>query len=119
MAGGVQVSGVAVGGGPSNRLPCQFTGRYFRLPYERIADERKLIDSILLYEDEYVLVLQPFGWHLNGDHIPNCPEQAQRNEVCHRFGWEVVCDFGPYIAVVRPQPELRIPHDVSGLRSRP
>lgn len=98
-----------------HRLPGTSSGRYFRLPYERIAEEEKLVEALLLYADEQVLILQPFGWHLNGDHIPNCPEQFSREWVCGIHGWEVVCDFGPYIAIVRQQPELLPVHDVSGL----
>lgn len=91
---------------------------YSRLPYERIADEKRLVSSIFLRVDASVLILQPFGWHLNGEHIPNCAEHLSREWVCGIHGWEVVCDFGPYIAIVRPHPGLVDPHDVSGLRRR-
>lgn len=70
------------------------------LPYERI-DSQKLQDSIHLFDGQHLLVLQPFGWHLDGHHIPNAPEQFSRESVCDEHGWEVVCDFGPYIAVVK------------------
>lgn len=71
------------------------------LPYERIHD-KALIPAIRLYENERLLVLQPFGWHIDGEHIPNAAEHFSREGICEDHGWEVVCDYGPYVAVVRP-----------------
>jgi hypothetical protein len=79
---------------PVNTLPREF------LPYERIGDS-SLADSIRLMPGERLLVLQPFGWHIDGSHIPNAAEHFSREGVCKEHGWEVVFDFGPYIAVVR------------------
>jgi hypothetical protein len=61
----------------------------------------RLQDAIRLFEGERLLVLQPFGWHIDGHHIPNEAEHFSREGVCAGHGWTVVCDFGPYIAVVR------------------
>lgn len=71
----------------------------FQLPYERIESEL-LIAAILLLPNEHLLVLQPFGWHIDGHHIPNASEHFSRESVCAEHGWEVVCEFGPYVAVV-------------------
>lgn len=70
------------------------------LPYERIA-ETYLLSAIQLRTNEHLLVVQPFGWHLDGKHIPNAAEHFSRESVCEEHRWEVVCDYGPYIAVVR------------------
>lgn len=75
------------------------------LPYERLDDE-KIVEAIRVYPGERVLVLQPFGWHIDGRHIPNAAEHFSRESVCEEHGWEVIAEFGPYIAVVRvPTPE--------------
>jgi len=70
------------------------------LPYERV-DCEKLQDAIWLLDDEHLLILQPFGWHLDGHHIPNMAEQFSREYVCQELKLEMVCDFGGYIAIVR------------------
>ena len=72
------------------------------LPYERFYSSEAIGEAIRLFKDERLLVLQPFGWHIDGQHIPNAAEHFSREGVCKEHGWEVVCDFGPYIAVVRP-----------------
>ena len=72
------------------------------LPYERL-DETGLRMSIRLNEGEHLLVLQPFGWHINGTHIPNAPEHFGREGVMKDIRVELVCDFGPYIAIVRKE----------------
>lgn len=70
------------------------------LPYERLDDER-LLDAVRLYDGERLLVLQPYGWHIDGRHIPNACEHFSRESICEEHGWEVVCEYGPYVAVVR------------------
>jgi hypothetical protein len=71
------------------------------LPYERL-DSRALTAAIWRRgPDEHVLCLQPFGWHLDGSHIPNAAEHFSREEVCETHRWDVVCDYGPYVALVR------------------
>lgn len=71
-------------------------------PYERLVNEDALQAAIRLNTGESLLVLRPFGWHLNGSHLPNQAEHFERDGVCADIGVEVVCEFGPYIAVVRP-----------------
>lgn len=71
------------------------------LPYER-ADSTGLLHGFRLAQGEHLLVLQPFGWHLDGHHIPNAAEHFSRDGVCREHYWSVVCDYGPYIAIVRP-----------------
>jgi hypothetical protein len=71
------------------------------LPYERL-NEGALINAIRLQLGERLLVLQPFGWHIDGYHIPNAAEHFERESVCRAHRWEVVDDYGPYIAIVRP-----------------
>jgi hypothetical protein len=73
-------------------------------PYERLDDDA-LYRAIRLKQGERVLVLQPFGWHIDGSHIPNAPEQFEREYICSEHGWEVVHEFGPYVAIVRPKAE--------------
>ena len=73
----------------------------YSLPYERI-DGELLKAAIALQSDEQLLTLHPFGWHLDGFHIPNAPEHYSRDGLCREKRWIVVCDFGPYIAIVRP-----------------
>ena len=70
------------------------------LPYERIQSA-DLFKAMRLRPDEHLLMLQPFGWHLDGTHIPNAVEQFSRENVCADHGWEVIHSFGPYIAVVK------------------
>lgn len=70
------------------------------LDYERL-EEKALLAAIRLREGERLLVLQPWGWHIDGRHIPNAYEHFSREGVCREHRWEVVCEFGPYIAVVR------------------
>jgi hypothetical protein len=70
------------------------------LPYERFNEE-SLVRAIRLFDGERLLVLQPFGWHIDGKHIPNAVEHFSREWVCEEHKWEVVCDYGPYVAVVR------------------
>ena len=72
------------------------------LPYERIADSRKLAEAFWLRPGQHLLVLQPFGWHLDGHHIPNAAEHFSRDGICREHHWQVVCDFGPYIAIIEP-----------------
>jgi hypothetical protein len=69
------------------------------LPYERI-DSAALQGAVRLWGGEHLLVLQPFGWHLDGRHIPNAAEQFSREGVCEEHGWRVVAEFGPYVAIV-------------------
>jgi hypothetical protein len=71
------------------------------LPYERLSSPL-LLSAVKLFDGERLLVLQPFGWHINGTHIPNAPEQFSRESICEEHGWYVVCDYGDYVAVVRP-----------------
>ena len=71
------------------------------LPYERLAEDI-LIRAIRLFDGERLLVLQAFGWHIDGHHIPNACEHFSREGVCADHHWRVVCDYGPYIAVVAP-----------------
>jgi hypothetical protein len=71
------------------------------LPYERIISEEKLLEAIFLKPDEKLLTLRPFGWHVDGKHIPNAAEHFPRESICIEHRWEVVCDFGPYIAIVK------------------
>jgi hypothetical protein len=71
-----------------------------QLPYERITDSKALAAVVRLFDGEHLLVLQPFGWHLDGRHIPNAAEHFSREGVCAEHGWQVVCDYGPYVAVV-------------------
>ena len=71
------------------------------LPYERV-DSEELLGVVRLGANERLLVLQPFGWHIDGVHIPNAAEQFSRDGVCAEHGWRVVCEFGPYIAIVTP-----------------
>lgn len=70
------------------------------LPYERIDDDA-LLKALHLFDGERLLVLQPYGWHIDAKHIPNAAEHFSREGVCEDHGWEVVCDYGPYIAIVR------------------
>ena len=76
------------------------------LPYERITSPSALHSIIRLFSGERLLVLQPFGWSIDGSHIPNAPEQFELDYVCQEHSWKVVCDFGPYVAVVREMTEL-------------
>ena len=76
------------------------TPAHITLPYERI-DSKLLQQVIRLYRGERLLVLQPFGWHLDGHHIPNAVEHFSREWVCDEHRLQVICDFGPYIAIVR------------------
>ncbi len=69
------------------------------LPYERV-DDALLMTAIHLWKGEHLLVLRPFGWHLDGHHIPNAAEHFSREGVCKDHGWRVICEYGPYIAVV-------------------
>ncbi len=71
------------------------------LDYERIDDDA-LLKAIRLQPGERLLVLQPFGWHIDAKHIPNAPEQFSRRGVCEEHHWEVVCEYGPYVAIVKP-----------------
>jgi hypothetical protein len=71
------------------------------LPYERLNDAA-LLKAVRLYDGERLLVLQPWGWHIDGKHIPNAAEQLSREGVCEEHRWEVVCDYGPYVAIVLP-----------------
>lgn len=71
------------------------------LPYERIKSEA-LRYAVHLFDHEHLLVLQPWGWHLDGRHLPNAAEHFSREGICQERGWTVVCDFGPYVAVVKP-----------------
>jgi len=73
----------------------------YTLAYERISNSADFGNAIRLNLGESLLVLQPFGWHINGVHIPNAAEHFSREGVCEEHGWEVVDDFGPYVAVVR------------------
>jgi hypothetical protein len=74
------------------------------LPYERIEGEL-LVKAIRLCDGERLLVRRPFGWHIDGHHIPNAAEHFEREGVCEEHGWVVVCDYGPHIAVVRVRTE--------------
>ena len=47
------------------------------LPYERI-DDKKLMEAVRLFKGEQLLVLRPFGWHIDGKHIPNAAEHLSR-----------------------------------------
>lgn len=69
------------------------------LMYERI-DSKALIAAIRLRDGERLLVLQPYGWHIDGAHIPNAAEQFSRESICEEHGWQVVDELGPYVAVV-------------------
>jgi hypothetical protein len=69
------------------------------LPYERL-NEDELRAAIRLEPWERLLVLRPFGWHIDGSHIPNAAEHFSRESVCEEHGWTVICDYGPYIAIV-------------------
>jgi hypothetical protein len=80
--------------------------------YERI-DTSKLADAIRLRPGERLLVLQPFGWHIDGHHIPNAAEQFTKESVCEEHGWEIVIDGGDYIAIVKPI-EPFTPADAAG-----
>jgi hypothetical protein len=71
------------------------------LAYERL-DNANLLAAIRLRPDERLLVLQPFGWHIDGSHIPNAAEHFEREWICEEHGWIVVDELGPYIAIVRP-----------------
>lgn len=73
------------------------------LPYERLF-EAVLLQAIRLRPGERLLVLQPFGWHIDGRHIPNAYEHFSREGVCIEHRWEVVDDYGPYIAIVKSMP---------------
>ena len=79
------------------------------LPYERI-DSAALAVAVRLKDGERLLVLQPFGWHIDGAHIPNAAEQFDRAHVCQEHGWRVVADFGPYIAIVRGETDAEREH---------
>ncbi len=70
------------------------------LPYERI-DSTALAKAIRLSRGERLLVLQPYGWHIDAHHIPNAAEHFSRKGVCEEHGWQVVCEFGPYVAIVK------------------
>ena len=37
---------------------------------------KQLLESIRLNEGEHLLVLQPFGWHIDGQHIPNAGQNT-------------------------------------------
>lgn len=84
------------------------------LPYERIRSHA-LTEAIHVrkQDGECLLVLQPFGWHLDGKHMPNVAEHFERDGICEEHNWDVVCDYGPYIAVVKPKgpPSARVPKD--------
>lgn len=71
------------------------------LPYERLMSSR-LQAAVNLFSGERLLVLQPWGWHIDGHHIPNAAEHFSREGVCQEHGWHLVCDFGPYVAIVKP-----------------
>jgi hypothetical protein len=63
--------------------------------------------TIFLRPGESLLVRRPFGWHLNGKHLPNQAEHFERDGVCASLRMEVVCDFGDHVAVVRACAEDR------------
>ena len=48
--------------------------KHITLPYERL-NETALAEAVRLHDGEHLLVLQPFGWHLDAEHISNMPEQ--------------------------------------------
>jgi hypothetical protein len=74
------------------------------LPYERLAIDYgpSLLQAFNLRPGERLLVLRPFGWQIDGQHIPNAYEHFSRESICREHRWVVVCDYGPYIAIVRP-----------------
>lgn len=73
------------------------------LPYERL-ESRQLVSAVRCREGEHLLVLQPFGWHLDGRHIPNAAEQFSREGICAEHGWRIVCEYGPHVAIVAASP---------------
>jgi hypothetical protein len=88
------------------------------LDYERL-DDAGLQKSIRLFAGERLLVLQPFGWHIDGTHIPNAAEHFSREGVCEEHSWEVVCEYGPYVAVVQSRlPALPAPSPGADLTER-
>ncbi len=94
---------LAAGGQPPPKIePRDKPQGIMDLPYERVDDEQ-LLAAIALWKDEHLLVLRPFGWHLDGKHIPNAAEHFSREGVCEDHGLNVVCDYGPYIAIVKSQ----------------
>ena len=76
------------------------TEQHITLPYERL-NETALVEAVRLNDGEHLLVLQPYGWHIDATHIPNAAEHFGRECVVKDLRMVVVCDFGPYIAVVR------------------
>jgi hypothetical protein len=70
------------------------------LPYERFQ-EAQLLTAVRLTDGESLLCLQPFGWHLNGSHLPNMAEHYSREYVCMELRLIVIEEYGPYLAVVR------------------
>ena len=69
------------------------------LPYERL-ESAPLQKGFRLRKGQHVLVLQPFGWHLDGLHLPNQAEHFERESVVQYLRMRVVCDYGPYIAIL-------------------
>ena len=81
------------------------------LPYERVND-KALLSALRLRRGERLLVLQPFGWHIDGEHIPNAAEHFSREGICADHDWDVIDEFGPYIAIVRQKDVVSVvaPH---------
>lgn len=71
------------------------------LPYERIVSSSQLSTAFRLEPGESILVLQPFGWHLDGKHIPNAPEQYSMEGLCQEHHWVIIARYGGYLAIIR------------------
>lgn len=70
--------------------------------HERFKLDINFRDVIHCFPGEHILSLHPFGWHLDGHHIPNCQEQWSLEDAMRTTGLNVlVQSYGEYIHIVR------------------
>lgn len=73
-------------------------------PHERFKLDVDFRDVIHCFPGEHILSLHPFGWHLDGRHIPNCPEQWGVQDAMGTVGMtRLVQSYGDYIHIVRKE----------------
>lgn len=77
------------------------------LPYERFRFGTDFRSVIMCLRGEHILSLHPFGWHLDGSHIPNCPEHFSVDAALACTRMEPVYSYGPYLYVVRLRDSLK------------
>lgn len=71
------------------------------LPYERFKSDTDFRDVIHTFPGERILSLHPFGWHLDGSAVPNCPEQWSLEDMLALTGMKIVQSYGDYLHIVR------------------